>query len=752
MWKNLSKKQKTLIVIISVIAVILIAIPLFAKNYINNNGKELVGRELNISSIYLNYFTGGVTIKDFVLYEENAVDTFLLIEKLHVNPNVTSCIRSNYLLDDIEVDGVRCNIILSEDHFNFDGLIAFFDSGSDTVVVEESEPVRYGVENMILKNSEITYTDHNLNSFVAMEDLFVSIPNGVFWDNPEVNVVTNFGLQSGGQLNSELDYNMETGMYNMALRSDQLKIDVLLPYLQEFMNTRDIGGEFNADLLLSSKSQDALDIDIMGSLGVDGIYINDTTNSKVMGLDRMVFRIDTLNPAKDVYEIEAIKLNRPYFKYEAFTLEDDNVSRLLISTDTTVVSTEEEYSSNVFVMIKDYFADAVQQIKASNFTIDTLMISDVNMEYIDHTMIDHFEYLISDTDLKAINVSSEVDSIFVTLSSLLNNSGTMKANSTLYPNQPEDVIVEMKIDDLSMTDLSPYFLEYLAYPVLKGTGSVYARIDVNDMQLKSENNLTLNSLTLGKKQKHDKAMKLPFKTAVAALKNREGHILIDIPVEGDLSDPEYKIWKTVGSIFKELLLKAAISPYKAVADGVSGPNEKSVKKISVETVFDEFDEGDYSKFDQMAEVLRDIPEIKLLVNPYFDLQTQAKKQAMVKTKAGFLAIPDTISFSKSDWERIHAVDENDPLFADFVNANTAPENSSLALEDRVLKLYDPVIMERKIRKRIKLSVGVIHNYLVSKGVPKKQLTQLVNPNMIFHDKTQIDDVEFHLMFEVFEGL
>jgi len=68
----LKKKHKILIGFFLLIITVLIAIPFIAKNYINNNGKELIGRKINLESLSLNYFTGGISLGEFTIYEKEA--------------------------------------------------------------------------------------------------------------------------------------------------------------------------------------------------------------------------------------------------------------------------------------------------------------------------------------------------------------------------------------------------------------------------------------------------------------------------------------------------------------------------------------------------------------------------------------------------------------------------------------------------------------------------------------------------------
>ena len=141
------------------------------------------------------------------------------------------------------------------------------------------------------------------------------------------------------------------------------------------------------------------------------------------------------------------------------------------------------------------------------------------------------------------------------------------------------------------------------------------------------------ALKLGKKQKHELAMNVPLKIAVSMLKDRKGNIPLNIPVEGDLADPKYKVWKTVGKIFSELILKAASAPYKLIAGAVK-TDEESARNILFKNPLDTIYENQYKRLDKIAEVILEKPELALLLHANYQLQTQVEKflQLFVKLK------------------------------------------------------------------------------------------------------------------------
>jgi len=64
---------------------------------------------------------------------------------------------------------------------------------------------------------------------------------------------------------------------------------------------------------------------------------------------------------------------------------------------------------------------------------------------------------------------------------------------------------------------------------------------VTKQELVAENRVAIDQLTFGEKTDSPDATSLPVPFIVALLKDRSGRIDIDLPIRGDLKDPDFKI-------------------------------------------------------------------------------------------------------------------------------------------------------------------------------------------------------------------
>lgn len=147
----------------------------------------------------------------------------------------------------------------------------------------------------------------------------------------------------------------------------------------------------------------------------------------------------------------------------------------------------------------------------------------------------------------------------------------VRVTGTLNPLQKEaysKLVVTSEGVDLS--PLGPYAGKFLGYGLQKGKLDLDLEYTVVNRALTSTNVVRVNQLTLGEKTDSPDATKVPVRLALALLQDREGVILLDVPVEGNLDDPEFRLGKVIWRTVLNVLVKVATSPFSALASLVGG--------------------------------------------------------------------------------------------------------------------------------------------------------------------------------------
>ncbi len=79
--------------------------------------------------------------------------------------------------------------------------------------------------------------------------------------------------------------------------------------------------------------------------------------------------------------------------------------------------------------------------------------------------------------------------------------------------------------------------------------------------LDGQHKIVLRDFELGEKVESPEAFNLPYGIAIALLKDSEGKIDVDLPVEGDVNDPKFRIGGVIVKALVNLLTKIVTAPF-----------------------------------------------------------------------------------------------------------------------------------------------------------------------------------------------
>ncbi len=193
--------------------------------------------------------------------------------------------------------------------------------------------------------------------------------------------------------------------------------------------------------------------------------------------------------------------------------------------------------------------------------------------------------------------------------------GFARLSGALNPFQPrEQTNFRVEFRNLDLTRASSYSIKFAGYRIAAGRLSLDLRYRINDGRLEGENKAVFDELTLGERIDGPDALKLPLQLAIAILKDSDGRIDLDIPVTGNLNDPQFSygavIWRAVGNI----LTRVITAPFRALGSLFGGGNQaEEVKAIALEAGQSRLLPPEREKLKRVADVLAKRPTLRLVV-------------------------------------------------------------------------------------------------------------------------------------------
>lgn len=178
--------------IIALILLVAILISPIAKSYIEKNDKELLGREITIDKFKLNIFNGSLRIEKLNILEKDNKTKFISVDTFKFNMKIYPLLAQKVVVQQILLAGADVKINQKGSEFNFDDIIKKFASNDTTPQPKDTTASKWEIalNNITIKQTNITYKDLELNSTWALEDFALNIPS-MFFDNKSSDIGIN---------------------------------------------------------------------------------------------------------------------------------------------------------------------------------------------------------------------------------------------------------------------------------------------------------------------------------------------------------------------------------------------------------------------------------------------------------------------------------------------------------------------------------------------------------------------------------
>lgn len=294
----------------------------------------------------------------------------------------------------------------------------------------------------------------------------------------------------------------------------------------------------------------------------------------------------------------------------------------------------------------------------------------------------------------------------------------------------------MRCKGVNLSTLSPYAGKFAGYRIEKGKLSMDLRYRLNDGALEADNQFTLDHLELGEPVDSPEATSLPIRLAIALLKDGDGMIDINLPISGDLRDPEVSVAGLLGSAASNLLTKLIASPI-AVLGGWMKEGRETTEGVVFAAGAAELSAQEKSKLEAVAKVLRERPalnlEIKGMAHEVLDRPALAEQDLLRQLKNARQIEAGRSKKSAWDGETLSAEDYARLLTNLYRWKNpTAPEWQTLKpgatlsppeLEKaRRQLLANWQVNETDLRRLARERSEAVQDYLVKHlGIPKERL-------------------------------
>ena len=197
-----------------------------------------------------------------------------------------------------------------------------------------------------------------------------------------------------------------------------------------------------------------------------------------------------------------------------------------------------------------------------------ILLENVGAEFTDRNLPFEFNASIQELNGSIENISntSSVPAT-IALEGRVGDFGLMAMNSTLAPfDISENALVDLRFSNIDLPSATPYVIKFAGREVDDGAIDLTLDYSLMTGTLEANNGLVLRDLRLGDSIAHPGAIDLPLDLALALLKDSNGVIDLEIPVTGQVNDPEFDFSPAIRTAIANVFTNIVAAPFRLLGN------------------------------------------------------------------------------------------------------------------------------------------------------------------------------------------
>jgi hypothetical protein len=416
-----------------------------------------------------------------------------------------------------------------------------------------------GVDLVEIRNYQAKFEDRTLATpaEVEVDALDVTVKEIQIPFTKPLPVGLSLKLNQTGLVDVQGRVGIEPMTADLDMKIAQIAIKPFQPYLDRFLNADVSDGaiDLNGSVQYAKEHPKGPLLRFQGNLAVNRLAVTDrkefdeVASWKTLAVSRLALEV----------EPTSVKIGEILWQEPAIyaVIESDgtlNLSKLAVPASPNGADKEQKENNESKSTPKEppptVTVDQVKLVKAA------ATFRDFSVEPSVKTGITDFGGTIKGLSSKQVK-KADVD-----LAGRVDKAAPLKIAGKINP-LSEDAFTDVVITlgGMDLTPAGPYSGKYAGYGLSKGKLSLDLKYKISQQLLEAENMVQVDQLTFGQKVDSPDATSLPVPLLVGLLKDRKGLIEIDLPIRGNLADPDFKYGKVVISTLLNLLGKVVASPF-----------------------------------------------------------------------------------------------------------------------------------------------------------------------------------------------
>jgi len=464
------------------------------------------------------------------------------------------------------------------------------------------KPWQVLLKDVQLRDYKVHLADRSAKPEVTLDvtPLNVDLQNFDSLNGSPFNVKLDAGLGKQGKINADGVVNLAPVTAQLNVKTQDIDLRVAQSYINPFIRLELRSGMLGSDLKVNLKSTEPLALSVTGRAQVDQLHTLDTLKTRDFLKWQQVV-VEGLNYQHgDSLSIDKVNLFQPYAR---FMINDDRTTNI----DDLLIPQPADSGA------KTAAAKPAGNSKPLGIHIGGIVINDGSANFADFSLTPNFATAVQQLNGQIGTIDSrQAKPASVDVKGKVDRYAPVTIKGAVNPFDPmASLDIATSFKRVELTTLTPYSGKFAGYRIRKGRLNLDLHYLITKGQLKAENKVVVEQLQLGEKVDSPDAVSLPLKLAIALLKDVDGKISIELPVTGDLNNPQFSVMPIVWQTLRNLIVKAAAAPFKLIGGLVSGGGSEDLGTVSFAPGSSELNKDAEAALVKLSQALKERPALRL---------------------------------------------------------------------------------------------------------------------------------------------
>ncbi len=441
-----------------------------------------------------------------------------------------------------------------------------------------AQPWHLTLKKIAVRDWSLAFEDRTLTrpAEIVIDDIDVVVENLSNQKDARATVEVAMQINRAGKIRANGTAAIDPLQADLKVVSEKIALNPFQPYVDEAVKAQIAAGTISSTGRIRYRGREAQpQIQFEGDFSVDALELKDRVQKEnFFTLAHLKADGIALALLPNKLHASGVLIERP----AARVTIDQNGMVNVVNTFAPAQQKEADRKDNLLKRLVNFL---ILQFKGPMpMDIEKVQLAGFTGDFVDASISPTYSTQVRVTEGIVTGLSSDPSAMAdFKIKGGIDQTATIEASGQMNPmNALTYSKVDFSLKDFDLKPVSPYSGKFVGYKIDRGTLHTELNYQVNQDTVDGNNIIYVDKLELGEKVDSPDAPALPIKLGVTMLKDDNDRITLQLPVKGNVKDPQFDFGKTIETALTGTIEGAGNTPFAAITeiDGIKGEELRTV--------------------------------------------------------------------------------------------------------------------------------------------------------------------------------